>query len=53
MELYRTNYGKEYTYYVIDLMSAIAEHHGYTTTQEREASGLLTNYYKKWRATYA
>ncbi|MBQ3506217.1 MAG: DUF4838 domain-containing protein [Clostridia bacterium] len=53
LELYRTVYGKEYTYYAIDLMSSIAENYGYTTTQEREASGLLVNYYKKWRATYA
>ena len=55
MELYQLNYGKEYTYYVIDLMSAIAQHHGYTTTVEstNSSAGLLTGYYAKWRATYA
>ncbi len=53
MELYRTNYGKEYTYYAIDLMSSIADHFGYTNTKEVDASGLLENYYRKWRATYA
>ncbi|MBO5240503.1 MAG: DUF4838 domain-containing protein [Clostridia bacterium] len=55
MELYQLNYGKEYTYYVIDLMSSISRHHGYTTTVESTNSGegLLTSYYTRWRATYA
>lgn len=52
MELYRTNYGKEYTYYAIDLMQSIAEYHGYTQTAEANNS-TLASYYEKWRATYA
>ena len=52
MELYRANYGKEYTYYVIDLMSSIASHCGLTQTAESKTS-ILSTYYEKWRATYA
>lgn len=51
MQLYQTNYGKEYTYYVIDLMSSIASHCGLTQTAESNSSRLST-FYAKWRATY-